>query len=684
MRWIIRIAAFIAIVVVLGLGALVAVPTERVAGVVADRLSAATGREVAMEGELRPTLFPSLGIRVGDVSVGNPDWVDAGPMIAAERLDVSVEWAPLLRGEIRLDRAEFVSPQITLVRAADGRVSWDFAATDSTSDAPATTTETPDAAAATDQPFLVGFDRAVISNGALRWIDQATGNAVTLTDLDAILSLPSGDSRASLEATANVDGRPFEVALSVDGAAPLLAGAVRPAAAELSWTGGQATFEGRLSLTPALDGVVAFEATDLGPLVALAGAAMPELPSGAGRDRIAANGQITLTDAGSVHLREGTITLDDNMLGVALDMVPGEDRPMIRGTVSGGVLSFMPSGGGGAAGAGATDGSADATGWPSDTIDVSGLFATDAEISLRFGGIELDGARLGAIEVNAMLDQGRLVSEIGRIDAYGGRLAGRFVVNGRNGLSVGGDLILTEVALAPLLDEFVGYDRLEGTGSASLQFLGVGNDIATIMSSLDGQGDFAFGAGALLGFDLAGMIRNFDASFQGDGARTVYDSITANFVISDGVLQNDDLLLDAPWGGVEGAGEVDLGGQTVDYRVIPGVMRDAAGEAGIAVPILVTGPWSNLRFRPDLEFLAEQEFLEQRDRLAADAEARLAEEQDRLEEDLRNRANDLLGTDIEAGDGREEIEDALQDRLSEETQNVLSRILGGGGQEASE
>jgi hypothetical protein len=51
-----------------------------------------------------------------------------------------------------------------------------------------------------------------------------------------------------------VDGRPLEVALSVDGVAPLLAGEVRPAAAALSWTGGQATFEGRLSLTPALDG----------------------------------------------------------------------------------------------------------------------------------------------------------------------------------------------------------------------------------------------------------------------------------------------------------------------------------------------------------------------------------------------------------------------------------------------
>jgi AsmA protein len=50
-------------------------------------------------------------------------------------------------------------------------------------------------------------------------------------------------------------------------------------------------------------------------------------------------------------------------------------------------------------------------------------------------------------------------------------------------------------ATRALLDQFAGYDRLEGTGSASLQFLGVGNDMATIMSGLQGQGDFAFGAG---------------------------------------------------------------------------------------------------------------------------------------------------------------------------------------------
>jgi AsmA protein len=265
----------------------------------------------------------------------------------------------------------------------------------------------------------------------------------------------------------------------------LLEGQVRPTSAALSWSGGRAAFDGRLSLTPALDGTFTLEATDLAPLLALAGAAMPELPEGVGRDRMAAAGRVTLTDAGSVHLRDGTVTLDDNELGVALDLLPGGERPTLRGTVSGGILTLASREATATGGAGG--GAGGSSGWSTDPIDVSGLFAVDAEIALRLGGVRLDTAQLGAVEVNATLSQGRVVFEIGRVEAYGGRLAGQFVVNGRGGLSVGGDLILTEVQLAPLLAEFAGYDRLEGTGSASLQFLGVGNDMATIMSGCRGR-----------------------------------------------------------------------------------------------------------------------------------------------------------------------------------------------------
>jgi AsmA protein len=88
---------------------------------------------------------------------------------------------------------------------------------------------------------------------------------------------------------------------------------------------------------------------------------------------------VTLTDAGSVHLRDGTVSLDDNELIVALDMLPGADRPTLRGTVSGGILlaATAATGAGGPVALRLGD-----FGWSTDPIDVSGLFAVDAEIAL--------------------------------------------------------------------------------------------------------------------------------------------------------------------------------------------------------------------------------------------------------------------------------------------------------------
>jgi hypothetical protein len=73
----------------------------------------------------------------------------------------------------------------------------------------------------------------------VRWIDEAASRTITVAGLDAVLSLPSGTARATLEASAVVDGRPLDVALSIEGVAPFLAGQVRPASAALSWTGGR-------------------------------------------------------------------------------------------------------------------------------------------------------------------------------------------------------------------------------------------------------------------------------------------------------------------------------------------------------------------------------------------------------------------------------------------------------------
>lgn len=668
MRWIVRIGGIAAAAVLVLAGLLVAVPTERIAGLVTERLAAATGREVVIGGEVRPSLWPSLGIRAADVRVGNPDWVTEGPFLAADSLHVSVAWGPLLRGEVVVEEIELQGPEVVLVRAADGRTSWDVAAAGARSGAPgAAPPQTPSATA-----VPLALDAARIVNGQLRWIDAASGRDIKVSDLQADLVLPAGADPARLAGSARIDGSPVEVELSLDEPRAVLTGGARPAALSLGWDGGRATFDGRLSAAPALDGDVEIDARDIGPLLGLAGVARPQLPAGLGRDRIAAAGRVTLTESGSLHLRDVVLTLDENRLSTELDLLPGEERPQLRGTLTADSLSLAsaPETPASSDGVGGGD-PAEAAGWPDDPIDVSGLFAVDAELAVRMASLDLGTAEVGPVEINAALTRGRLVLDIGQVGIYGGRLAGQFVVNGRGGLSVGGDLILAGVQLRPMLARFADFDRLEGSGNASLQFLGVGNDVATIMASLEGEGDLAFGAGAIVGLDIAGMVRNLDASFRGEGERTVYDSISANFTIDGGVLSNDDLFLDAPWGTVRGEGVVDLGDRSLDYRLSPGVLRDAEGRSGIEVPVLVSGPWSRLRFRPDLEYLAEQEFIEQRDRLAAEAEERIGSE-------IRDRVGGLLGAGEGTGDSPETVEDALQDRLAREVDGVLSDLLGGG------
>ena len=662
MRWLVRALGALALVAILTVGALFAVPADRIAGLAADRLGQALGREVSLSGDVRPTLWPHLGVRAEGLRVGNPDWVTQGPLIAAEALSVRVPWAAVLSGDIRIDEITLVAPEITLVKAADGRVSW-------ATGAPGATDATDPAAPG--ETRSIGITAAEITQGRFTYIDAGTGQSLSIADLDAALSLPA-EGAASIAGSAEVNGTALTLSALLGAPRALAEGALSPVEVSVEWSGGTGRFAGQMGLAPSFAGDLNVDATDLGPLLAIVGAVMPELPQGYGRDRLALQGQVTLTDAGTLHLREGQVLLDDTQLALDLDVTPGVDRPMVRATVSGARLSLP---GGGEAGGGAGDSAPSGGGWSRAPIDVSGLFAADAEVALAVDRIEGAGLTLGPAALRASLDAGRLVLDIDSIGAYGGVLAGQFVVNGRGGLSMRSNLILAGVDLNPLLSDLADYDRLEGTGSFSLEALAVGDDMATLMSSLNGTGDFALGAGAIRGLDLAGMIRNFDPSFRGEGARTVYDGVSANFTIADGILSNDDFLLEASWGDVTGAGSVDIGAQTLSYRLIPGVLR-GEGASAIRVPILVSGSWADPSIRPDLEFLAEQELAEEAARLEAEARARLDAEAARLEEEARARINQALGTEFDGATTEEAAREELEQRLREEAEQQLLRLLG--------
>ena len=516
------------------------------------------------------------------------------------------------------------------------------------------------------------LDRGLIRNGRLLYIDHATGTRLALGTIDAEARLPEPEGEATLSLSAVKDGRKLLAEAKVARFADFVAGRV----SGLSFSGGVGDsgfeFDGRMGTAPLVaDGAVTADIGDLPALMGLVGLAAPELPQGLGRTSRKISGQVTLAPEGSVHLRGGVISLDGNRFEGDADLLLAGGRPQLKASIRSGALNLaaLAATGGGSGGA-----AAKTAGWPKDRLDVSGLGALDAAISVAADSIDLGLLKFGRARLLLSLERSRAVIEARELQAYGGTVTGEFVVNGRGGLSVGGNLALGGLAMQPLLTDLAGFDRLIGNGDLSVRFVGSGNTVDALAQSLSGEGRMTFGKGELRGLDLVGMLRNLDPGYVGAGTKTIFNAVGASFTMRDGVLFNDDLLLSAPYLKAEGKGRVGIGARDLDYRILPTALEKDDGTGGIRVPLKITGPWEKPKFQLDLKALADQELAGEKAKL----KARAKEEADRARAQLKAKAEKELG--LKQQDS-ESLEDAARRRareaLDEQAGKLLKGLLGG-------
>ena len=658
MRWVVRLAFALVALVILGAGLVFLIPAEKIAGLAVGKFKDMTGRELVIAGSIRPTVWPVLGVKTGAVQMANAEWSDEGPMFQAEALEIAVDMAALLGGEVKVTAVEAVGLRLVLERAKDGRENWVFGGGGAAGNV---TANSPGVGA----PFTLG--RAVVSDGVATFIDHKAGTRQELTGISLTTAIPDFDGPVDLSLSASCNGQAFEAQAKIGAFRDFLDGKVVPLG--LTLTAGKADigFNGRAGWNPlAAEGDVVADLATLAEVAALAGAAAPALPQDLGAGGVSVKGALTLTDAGSAHLRGGTVTLDDTVLATDADWTMGEARPKLSAKVLAGALNLR--GLTGSAGQGGGNGGGAATpGWPKDRIDVSGLGALDASIALTAESVDLGLMKLGETRLAVTIDRARAVFDIRRIAAYDGTLSGQFVVNGRKGLSVGGDLGFADMALQPLLMDFAGYDRLLGKGDLRLKFLGIGNSLDEIMQGLEGSGSFALGKGELRGLDVAGMLRTLDTGYVGEGQKTIFDSVGGSFTVNQGVLENAFATL-------KGAGKVGLGARNLNYRLKATAMLDDQG-GGITAPLLIKGPWADPQFSLDLEALANEQLAEEKAALEAAAKAKAAE----LEAEAKAKLEEELGVVVQDG---ESLEDALQRRgeevITDEAAKALEKLLGGG------
>ncbi|MEM6547885.1 MAG: AsmA family protein [Pseudomonadota bacterium] len=453
-------------------------------------------------------------------------------------------------------------------------------------------------------------------------LDWATGavppELVGLTDLDLVGAVALSAAAVQATATGGIsrDGKGATIDLSAEGGEDWQTARSFSVAAKAGLEAlFSLDFNGSIAVpargNPSLGGDLILDAPDLRGLANFAGADLPAAQDSAFR-KLRLAGKLSTPTANRIRFAANEIALDEiSMKGAVVVSPPKGERPLwVRANLTAGDLDLTPyvTQPGGSDSAGGEPSNAGATGWSKEPIDLTALGAANGDIKIRAKSVQAPKMRLGKSDIAAVLQDGLLTLTVTELGLYGGGVKGDISVNGKAGNALSAKISASAVRMLPMLRAFAGTESIEGRGAMEIDVTGRGESLHAIMNSLDGEGSVKLTDGALIGYNLAAMVRNLTGAFASDqsDARTDFAEVSGSFTIAKGLLENADFQFLGPLLRVFGEGSANLGKQTVDFRLTPKAVATLEGQggatdaAGIAFPLIVRGPWENVSITPDL------------------------------------------------------------------------------------
>ncbi|MTI00772.1 AsmA family protein [Roseibium sp. RKSG952] len=654
MKWLVRILFILVAAFGLVIGALLLMPGDKLGAILAEQVRAQTGRELTLSGDVRLSFWPVLGMETGPVTFGNASWAGPQPMLSANSLAVGVDASALLAGDLRIKRVLAEDPVLRL-ELSEGRGNWELTVAQSGATVPANEAGTPPA---TEQGAIT-LDRLELTNARLIYVENGEIK-MDFANVDLAARWPEIDAPMEMQASMSVPGGSADVDLTIPDLPAFASGVVTPLELTMTAPGGDISFSGRVNIAGEMDGKTRIKTSSTEQMLTAFGQGGVSVPYGLGQVANVSS-QMTYTKDGRISLRGMSAVLDNNRFDGEAD-IDISDPPQLTARLNGGDLDLSQIAGTEATSTSTGGGSSAAApvseGWSNDPIDASALSLANGNIRLQANSIAVPGMTFGASDLTMSLDRSRAVLKMHPATLFSGQLNGQVVANNRNGLSVGGDLTATGINIQQALSTLGGIERLSGTGSGSLKFLGVGQTENQIMNSLSGSGSLDVESGVISGIDLDRLMGRGNVS----GGTTVFNSLTASFTMDGGNLTNEDLLMTLKNYRADGKGRVGLGARDIDYLFTPVALRANSGE-GIAVPVRIVGPWSDPSIRPDLTKVIE-----------AAAEGKVKELEQDAKDKVLKKVGDELDTTITDSD---QIEDALKSKLEKEAKKGLLKLFGG-------
>lgn len=577
------------------------VPVDAYRSQIEQRATAATGRELRIKGPLRLTLFPELGVRAENVTLANAKGGTAPYFATMDSLRVGVRLIPLLTGHLEISHVTLNRPVIHLETDADGRGNWMLGKPAAKSASPAAAAGGGVAAAARAR-----FAGVTISDGTVDYRDAKTGLVRTLSHINLTIGITAIDRPLTVDGDLVADGQKVSLDGKIASLQRLMDGKTSDVDLSLTSKLVQASFKGALARDGG-DGTLKLDTPDLRKLAAWAG---HKLKPGKGLGHLSLEGKLA-AHGKIVRFAAIKLVFDKMTLTGALTLDRTHKTPFIGGKLTVDRLDLNPYLAATPQGGGQKSAPARRTGWSRAPIDFSALRLVNAKLEFNAGAIQARALKLGKTTLALSLANGTLHADLDPVTLYGGSGKAQLAVTDENhGAQIHSTLDFRNLAIKPFLNDAIGINRIEGTGAMKLNVASAGASPNAIMHALNGSGQIDFANGQVRGVNLGLVARTIQTAVSGgaisSGASTQFSQIAASFTITKGVMTTKDFRLVSPVLGMTGAGNVDLGEQSIDFVVKPKALSSMTGGAGnIGIPFRIHGPWSNIHYTPDLSGVAQ-------------------------------------------------------------------------------
>ena len=592
--------------------------------VLENKVVEATGRPFSVGDDLKLSLFPWAGVSFSNLKLGNTEGFSEKEFVNIKSFEVRVKLLPLISREIEIKRFVMNEPRIVLVKNKNGRGNWEQPGEQKKSPAekPAATDSPADFGGLPISALTVG--NFSIENGSALWVDHTTDTRKEVQNIKLNLKDVSLERPVQLNFSAELDNKPLSIEGTVGPVGDGMEKGVVPL--DLSIKALKQiilSLKGNLenpATTPGVDLDIAVEAFSPRELVAALGQDFPvETTDPKALSSIALKAHIK-ADASRVSLSNGVMNLDQSQLdfSAAADQF---SRPNLKFDLNLDKINldrYMPPKSDQPAAA-KTESPAKGKKQKTDYAPLRRLILDGL---IRIGQLTVSKANVQDVYLKITAKNGIFNLDPMKLNMYKGNANGKALLNVTRDIPASSlNLKINNVQAEPLLKDMLEKDILQGATKADINLSMRGDEPERIKRTLNGKGYLKFTDGAIVGIDLAAMVRNVGSAFglAEKGAqrpKTDFTELDIPFSIKNGAVNTPQSSLKSPFIRVIASGTADLVKETLDFRVEPKAVATIKGQgdsdqrSGIMVPVVVSGTFASPTFRPDLTAAAKQQIEE--------------------------------------------------------------------------